>query len=135
MGELQKNNIILEPAINVYSREEYIRRIGAVKKLAKIVQFDVIDGVFARPKNFNDPKIIFHELASSKVHLHLMVDKTTEEIKRWVSYHPKRITLHVESPDFSEKQIGILKEEKIEVGVACVPSTPLGKNSSSLKKS
>lgn len=124
---LRENNVILEPAINVYSREEYIRRISAVKNLAKIVQFDVIDGVFAQPSNFNDPRIIFHELDPSKVHLHLMVNDTMGEIKKWIKYHPKRITLHVESPDFSEKQIEILKGERIDVGLACVPSTPLEK--------
>jgi len=121
------NSIILEPAINVYSREEYIRRIGLVKNLAKIVQFDVIDGIFAQPGNFNDPRIIFHELDSSKVHLHFMVNDTMREIKKWIVYHPKRITLHIESPDFSEKQIEILKAERIGVGLACVPSTPLEK--------
>jgi ribulose-phosphate 3-epimerase len=127
MGGFRENNVILEPAINVYSREEYIRRISAVKNIAKIVQFDVIDGVFAQPKNFNDPRIIFNEIDSSSVHLHLMVNDTMNEIKKWIAYRPKRITMHIESPDFSEKQIGMLGEEKIEAGLACVPSTPLEK--------
>jgi ribulose-phosphate 3-epimerase len=127
MARFLENNVVLEPAINVYSREEYIRRIGAIKNLAKIVQFDVIDGIFAQPKNFNDPRIIFNEIDSSNVHLHLMVNDTMGEIKKWIAYRPRRITLHVESPDFSEEQIKILKEKKIEVGIACAPSTALEK--------
>ena len=92
-----------------------------------MVQFDVIDGFFARPSNFNDPKIIFNELDSSAVHLHLMVNDTMSEIKKWIAYRPRRITLHIESPDFSDKQIEILKEQKIEVGLACNPTTSLEK--------
>lgn len=125
MGGFRGNNVILEPAINVYSREEYIRRISAVKNLAKIIQFDVVDGIFTKPGNFNDPKIIFHELDSSKVHLHLMVNNTINEIEKWIAYRPKRITLHIESPDFSTNQIEIIKKKKIEVGLACIPSTSL----------
>lgn len=121
-----KRTVVLEPAINVYSREEFLRRILAVKKKVEIVQFDIIDGLFTGPKNFVDKKIIFQTLSASQVHLHLMVSDIEREVEEWKQYVPKRITCHVENePEKLEKAFGELKKNKIERGLAIAPATSL----------
>lgn len=118
---------IIEPAINVYSREEFIRRISSVKDFADIIQFDVIDGVFAQPGNFNDPAIVKNILSSAKIDLHLMVMDIDKELERWLKISPQRIIIHVEHPGGIEEYFKKLETYNIKKGLAIAPFTSLEK--------
>jgi len=116
---------VVEPVINVYSKEEFITRLAKVKDIAPIVQFDVTDGIFAAPKNFVDPQIVFNQLEHNKVHIHLMVNDQEGELMRWQTYGPRRITYHVENTTNLESILEKTGELGIERGLAIAPVTPL----------
>ncbi|MDO8511744.1 MAG: hypothetical protein Q7S57_00585 [bacterium] len=118
---------IIEPAINVYAKEEYIRRITSAKKLAPIIQFDVIDGVFAQPGNFNDPEIVKNNLPSRQIDLHLMVMDFKRELDGWLKIKPERVIIHIEQPGDLGENLKILAENNIKKGLAVAPFTPLEK--------
>lgn len=118
---------VIEPAINVYTKEEYIRRILAVREIAEIVQLDVIDGVFARPGNFNDPAIVQNLLAPEKIDLHIMAIDLDKELKRWLPIKPARIILHIEYPGALERHFALLNQNNIKKGLAIAPFTSLEK--------
>ncbi len=121
------NKIVLEPTINVYSKEEFINRLAIVKNIAPIIQIDVVDGIFTAPKNFAEPRIVFKELNHEKVHVHLMIKFNHPEIEKWSLEKPKRITIHIESGSSKELQTEFdwLKTKGIERGLAISPSTSL----------
>lgn len=123
----KKNKIVLEPSINVYSKEEFINRIALVKNLASVIQIDVVDGIFTKPKNFAEPRIVFKEIKPEKVHIHLMVKFDQKEIEKWAVGKPKRITIHLESGSSEELEFAFkrLKSQKIERGLAISPLTSL----------
>jgi len=118
---------LIEPAINVYAKDEYIKRIVEIRDVAKIIQFDVIDGIFARPGNFNNPEIVKNTISSAKVDLHFMVMNVEKEIERWVKINPARIIIHVEQPGNIQEYFRTLEIKNIKKGLAIAPFTPLEK--------
>ena len=118
---------IIEPAINVYAKEEYIARILCARKFATIIQFDVIDGFFARPGNFNDPEIVKNNLLSRQIDLHLMTMDIKGELDRWLKIKPERVIMHIEQPGDLEISFKILTENNIKKGLAIAPFTSMEK--------
>lgn len=118
-------NAILEPAINVYSKEELRRRIRLMKDLAESIQIDVVDGKFAQPENIADVKTVQRELAPEKTHVHLMVEDVTKSLEEWRPVVPARITVHVEMKDNIQGILTLLLAEGIDRGLALGPATPL----------
>lgn len=118
-------SVVLEPAINVYSKEEFRRRLRLMRDLADTIQIDVADGVFASPKNFTDIKTIEREVPPGKIHVHLMVDESEEYLEQWRPVAPRRITVHVEAERDLVSVLTLLRAEGIERGLALGPSTPL----------
>ena len=118
---------IIEPAINVYSKEEYLRRILIAKNLSPRVQFDVIDGVFAQPGNFNDADIVKNNLNSDQIDLHFMVINIEKELDRWIKIKPHRINLHLEYPGDLGGYFKRLEENNIKKGLAVAPFTSMEK--------
>jgi ribulose-phosphate 3-epimerase len=118
---------IIEPAINVYTKEEYLERIISVRNFAEIIQFDVIDGIFARPGNYNDPDIVKNNLETEKIDLHFMVMDIDKEIDRWLKVKPKRIIIHVEQTSGIEGHLKKMQINKIKKGLAIAPFTALEK--------
>lgn len=123
---MEKRKLVsVEPAINVYTKEEYIKRISLLKDLATLFQFDVIDGEFARPMNFNEPKIVKSVLKSEQIDLHFMVMDIKKEIDKWLSVRPRRIIIQSEHPDDLTFFLKEIKKTGTEVGVAIAHFTPI----------
>lgn len=104
-----------------------MRRIFIARELSSLIQFDVIDGVFARPGNFNDPEIVKNNIATEKVDVHLMVMDIETELKRWMQIRPYRINLHAEHPGDLNKYFDLLEKNKIQKGLVAAPFTPIEK--------
>jgi ribulose-phosphate 3-epimerase len=117
--------VTLEPAINATSKDELRRRLRRVKDLTDVVQIDVVDGRFAKPRNVADPVIIQKELPPEKIHLHLMVEDNAAAIEQWRTIAPRRISFHIESETQVEGLLTLLLAEGIERGLALGPSTAL----------
>lgn len=117
--------VVIEPAINVYAKDEFRRRIRLLRDLADIIQIDVVDGVFASPENIADVKFVERELPPQRVHVHLMVEESEDYLEKWRPVAPRRITVHVEAERDLVSVLTLLSAEGIERGLALGPSTPL----------
>lgn len=116
---------MIEPAINVASREELLQQIRLVRGVVRTVQIDVIDGIFARPPSVADPTIVGRELRPEQVHIHLMVADPAQQAERWLPLHPKRVTIHVEARQDPRPILLAIQGSGSERGLALAPATPL----------
>lgn len=117
--------VVLEPAINVYARDEFLRRVQLLKDLAESVQVDVADGIFAKPKNFSDPKIAGAVLSPRQAHVHLMVADHAAALSDWLPILPGLLTFHIEAVPEPTGLLSLLRAEGIERGLGIGPETPL----------
>lgn len=85
------------PAIIAKSFNELQEKIKIVEPYVKSVQIDVMDGVFAREKNWNEPMELKNINTNLKLEVHLMVEDVEQEIEKWVNSGVKRILAHYEA--------------------------------------
>ncbi len=117
------------PAILVYDRQEFLKRVGLVAPYIDRVQWDIMDGVFVDNITFSDPSVLdeldglgFNPLP--KIEVDLMVSDPQNWINRL--HHPgiDRLIFHVESLPANPK--GLIEEARaagFAVGIACEPGT------------
>lgn len=109
------------PAINVQGIEEFVRRVRLVRQDAKMVQIDVVDGIYATPKNFARPSIAASELHSKQIDVHLMVESPEQAVEEWIPVSPARIAFHPEPSDNPESLIKHIQQKNIAAGVVLSP--------------
>ncbi len=110
---------IIIPSIIAKSQEELDNRINKVKDYARLLQLDIMDGLFVPNRSldfdFKLPKIKFEA--------HLMINNPEE----WIIKHCKKvhtILVHIESCKDPENIIRIVKGKR-KIGFALNPETPL----------
>ena len=114
------------PAIIPKDFEDLRKKISLVKGMTRVIQIDVMDGVFVPEKSwpFADP------MWSSGVHLELpfcnecdfefdlMVAKPEYNVQDLLDIGAKRIIIHAGSTNKLGEIINDLKEKKVEIGLA-----------------
>lgn len=122
------------PAILAQSKNEFFKKLKIASRLAKMVQIDVMDGLFVKnktPRDLNNGRWFAEYLLNPPanvpaIELHLMVEDPWSIIREWHEYlELKRAVWHVELPVEHAELIEMVHEFKIEVGLAISPGTSL----------
>lgn len=132
------------PAIMPKSYEDMRQKMAQILEGSKIVQLDIMDGIFVNDKTFpfngRDSEIISRILDQEEglpywdmidVEFDLMVKDAHKNLDMYLNFGPKRIVFHIEAEgnkddfkDFLEAIDPYLKEN-IEFGVAISNDTPV----------
>ncbi|MFA5089317.1 MAG: ribulose-phosphate 3-epimerase [Candidatus Omnitrophota bacterium] len=106
-------------------------RLGAeIKKLEKagadLFHFDIMDGCFV-PNITMGPLVLkaLRDKTSLPFDAHLMVCQPEKIVKMFIESGSNIITLHIETIFFPYRLIRELKKEKVKVGIAINPATPV----------
>jgi len=113
------------PAIIAKDFNELRQKVGLVETYVSAVQLDIMDGVFAPQKTWDEPADLKNLKTGLIFEAHLMVSRPEKEIDKWLASGVKKILIHVESTK-NLKEI----EEKIsgaglEMGLALNLDTKL----------
>ena len=122
------------PAIIAQNLEEIREKIKLVEPYVDWVQLDVVDGVFAPVKTFNDPVELKNLQTDIKIEAHLMIDQPELVIDQWILSGVKRILIHYESTQHLEEIIDKTKAAGLEVGVVLKMATPIAVIDNLIKK-
>jgi len=124
------------PSIIPYSKQELEDRLALCAPFAKLVQVDICDGVFARPKtwpyDFVDEEF-FEEMKREEigwprweetdVEVHLMVENPETVCEDWIKTGVVGIVAQIESTDNFQKIIDICRSYNVAVWISIKPST------------
>ncbi len=93
---------------------------------ADLLHFDIMDGHFVPNITFG-PMIIeaLRDKTSLPFYVHLMIEKPDEYIERFVEAGANLLIVHVEACKHLQRTIQHIKDQKVGVGVALNPATPL----------
>ncbi len=118
------------PTVVSNSQKDLERRIKKVKRFAKWVQLDVVDGKFAKNLSFN---FDFRLPRGLKYEAHLMVNNPL----KWVEEHGDKVNMiifHVEPIKNIDKVIEAIKKKRKKVGLALKAGTKVSRIRKYLKK-
>jgi len=113
------------PAIIAQNLEEIREKIKLVEPYVDWVQLDVLDGIFAPSKTFNNPAELKNLQTDIKIEAHLMIDQPESVIDQWILSGVKRILIHYESTKKLDEVIKKIKEAGLEVGIVLKMETPV----------
>ncbi len=85
------------PAIIAKDFKELQVKIKLVEPYVKSVQIDIMDGIFAPEKSWNNPEDLKNINTNLEIEAHLMVKDVEGEIERWLDSGVKRILAHYEA--------------------------------------
>lgn len=111
------------PSIIAKSQKELYQRIGKVGNLSKIMQLDIMDGLFVPTKSIS---FSFRLPKKNKYEAHLMVNNP----EKWIKKNWKKVStiiVHIESCKNPVKVIEFVKSKKRKIGLAINPKTPVRK--------
>ena len=124
------------PSIIPNSREELEDQIELVAPFAQMVQVDICDGIFARPKTwpYNGIDVgFFDELKREEtgwpkwenveIEIHLMVQNPETVCEDWIKTGVTSIVAHVEATKDFHKVIDICRNYNVAIWIAVKPST------------
>lgn len=119
------------PAILAKDFSEVQQKINQVEPFCAWAQIDVVDGVFAQNKTWNNPEELNDLKTNINLEVHLMVADVVKEVERWIKSPVKRIIFHFEMSAQNEKDnvkivgemIKKIKDAGKEVGMAINPKT------------
>lgn len=132
------------PAIMPHSFIDMRNKMAQVLDTTKVVQLDIMDGIFVPEKSFpffsDDQKDMARILAQEdglpywneiEVELDLMVKNAHKDFDTFIALGPKRVIFHIEAEgdidefkDFLEA-IDLYTRENVEIGIAIENSTPI----------
>lgn len=112
------------PSLLVNNLKEFKNRLQSIEDIVKIVQIDVIDGLFADNKTITSPSQIIKIKTPVKWEVQLMVNNLDYYITSWLRLKPYRIIIPYEVVGQNiDKYIKIIKKHKIQVGIQIEPET------------
>ena len=124
------------PSIIPNSREELEDQIELVAPFAQMVQVDICDGIFARPKTwpYNGIDVgFFDELKREEtgwpkwenveIETHLMVQNPETVCENWIKTGVSSIVAHIEATQNFQKVIDICRGANVEIWITIKPGT------------
>ncbi len=123
-----QTDIKVIPAILEKDWSEIEEKIKKVENIFSWIQIDISDGIFTPTLTWNNPQELKKTGISSKVDVHLMIEKPWKDIQEWLESPVSRITFHFES--FSSIEdiklfIQKIRQSGKEVAVALNLETPV----------
>ncbi len=108
-----------------YTPEETIEKIE--KSQADFIHMDLMDGIFVKKKNDD---LNYHmnlvRKAIKPLDIHLMMNDPKEAIEILAKIKPKLISIHIEIASV-EENLNVIRDLKIETGLAINPETKIEK--------
>jgi len=127
----------LVPAILAKTKEEFVQKIKLVAPYVKLVQIDVMDGIFVPNKTWGTATEIVREWKKLNVgigrEVHLMVSRPEILIKIFIKDNAERIYFHIESTEDPQKVLDLISQgnkqfnKRCKKGIAINPETPVAK--------
>ena len=109
---------------SAYSKEETISKI--MKTSADYIHVDLMDGKFVPNQNMDWMQLIPLLKNSKKpLDVHLMTNEIEIYLEKLKELNPEYVTFHIEAPCNIEESIQRILKEKIKVGLAINPNTPI----------
>ncbi|NMB92152.1 MAG: ribulose-phosphate 3-epimerase [Parcubacteria group bacterium] len=119
-----KQDII--PVINVKTKQKFEEELRQLSDFSGIFQLDIADGKFTNWKNWNAPEEIKSiKGIRQKFEVHLMVQNPEIVLSAWLETKPKRIIVHHEALKDFPSVLKMCQANKIELGIALNPATPI----------
>lgn len=115
------------PAIIAKDFEELKLKLSQIDGLVSWAQIDVMDGVFAPPKTWNNPADLENIRTAVNLEAHLMVANPESTIDAWLNSSIRRILVHYESanPEIIAKLLEKITDSGKQCGIALKLETPL----------
>lgn len=113
------------PAIIAKTFQELEKKIKLVEPYVKWAQLDIMDGVFAPEKSWDNPEELKKISSNLNFEAHLMVSQPEKEIERWINSPIKRILIHLESTEHLLDIFQKIKAAGLEFGVVLNLQTPI----------
>lgn len=88
--------IIPSPGTFIKTEEEWVQKIGLVRPFAKTIHVDVVDGIFAPNKTFDDPTPFAQFSKDFILEIHLMTDEPVKHLKKWADVGFQRFIGQIE---------------------------------------
>ncbi len=113
------------PVIIAKNFTELEKKLKFVEPLTRAVQLDVMDGIFAPEKSWNNPAELKNLKTTLDLEAHLMISEPEKEIDNWISSGVKRILVHFETTKNLKEIIEKIKDAGVKVGVVLNLETPV----------
>jgi ribulose-phosphate 3-epimerase len=88
--------IIPSPGTFIKDEHELDQKIESVRSFAKTIHIDVVDGIFAPNKTFDDPTPFAKYAKDFLLEVHLMTDSPINHLKRWADVGVQRFIGQIE---------------------------------------
>lgn len=112
------------PAILTNDPKELVEKMRALEGIAKRVQIDIVDGVFANNKTVL-PDVISSIETDLLLDFHLMTKEPTDWVERCVEGQADRIVGHIEKMTSQRDFVGKVSAVGAKVGLALDLETPV----------
>ncbi len=120
---------MIVPALIPQSQEAFEDMINntAMRSLAPLWQFDILDGSLYRADSWSDPVIVGLQPSLPDFELHLMIDDPLPVVDLWLRHvrTVQRAIIHAEISQDLDHLIAELRKRRLEVGIALNPETSL----------
>ncbi|NCN52445.1 hypothetical protein GW943_01410 [Candidatus Parcubacteria bacterium] len=119
------------PAIIPTSRHALDSQLDAVSSVARQVQVDIVDGIFATPTSWPyicedvAGALVGLDFRSTAVELDLMVKDPEGTLDMWLATHPAKMVVHVESTNNLNRVIEHANRHAYQLGLAFNNDTSL----------
>lgn len=116
------------PAILSNELKDVFAKIEQIENLTRNIHFDIIDGKFVNNRTIDLQSLVnIDKLKKFQIGLHLMVDKPIDYINLAKLISPKVIIGQIEMMNDQEQFIDLIKNNKIEAGLALAGNNTLDK--------
>lgn len=112
------------PAVIPTSRHDLDHTLEIYAAFASEVQVDIVDGLFASPASWPytciDPESALQliDFRAATIELDLMIDAPEDTLDMWLTIHPARMVVHVESVRSLEKVLAHAGSHTYQLGLA-----------------
>lgn len=102
------------------------QKFNKLEGLVEWAQLDVMDGLFAPTRSFNEPELLSELVGKLKIEAHLMIEEPEHYLDEWLGV-VDRVIVHYEATTDLERMIETTKHLPVKLGVALLLDTPIAK--------
>lgn len=113
--------VSIVPSILTDNKKDYRDQVEKINAFTRRVQIDVTDGIFAPSETLDITNVWWPK--NWETDLHLMVARPSEYLDTILKLNPSLCILHAEAQEDLLPIFTVLKEARVKVGVALLPST------------
>lgn len=102
----------------------YVNSLDELQNACEMVQIDITDDLFVPEKTIDNSDLTNLHIGTLQIELHLMVEHPCITLTQWHhNPHVRRVYIHAECADISQKTLELIREHGWQVGIALKPET------------